>query len=75
MTMTVTQSVVDAYLLWSGAGAGPEEADRRARLRRMWPTIFAFVLGAACGAAGYAFARLWCLLLPAALCLLLSERQ
>jgi uncharacterized membrane protein YoaK (UPF0700 family) len=76
MTVTVTQTTIDALALASKgyrASLTPEQTiQARQRFERMWPTIAAFIAGAACAAAGYAWMGFWCLLLPAALCLLLA---
>jgi len=69
MTITVTQAVIDALAM----RASPGDAQARARFRRAWPNIASFTAGAACGAAGYAWIGLGALLLPAVLCVVLSE--
>lgn len=77
MTVNVTQVAIDATILAGRAGAPGEEARRaetHRRFARMWPPILAFTLGAACGAAGYAWTGLASLALPAALCFVLALR-
>jgi uncharacterized membrane protein YoaK (UPF0700 family) len=65
MTGNVTQVTIDMVLLLDGARGDPQVSSR---LRRMWPTVVAFAIGAASGAACYAIVDFWCLLMPAALC-------
>lgn len=78
MTGNVTQVTIDLVLLWRGAppagGTVDESAAARARLRKMGLPMLSFLLGAAGGAAGYAFAAFWCLALPAAACAWLAVR-
>jgi uncharacterized membrane protein YoaK (UPF0700 family) len=75
MTVTVTQAIIDAATLLAHERGDPADSDEaRRRFQRLWPTIAAFTAGAACGAGGYAWLGFWCLLLPAALCLMLAER-
>jgi uncharacterized membrane protein YoaK (UPF0700 family) len=69
MTITVTQTVIDAVAVLSSPG----DPQARARFRRSWPNIASFTVGAACGAAGYGWIGFGSLLLPAALCLVLSK--
>jgi uncharacterized membrane protein YoaK (UPF0700 family) len=71
MTGSVTQVTIDAVLLLDRTRADPQVS---LRLHRMWPTVVAFAIGAACGAACYAIADYWCLLMPAALCAWLGQR-
>jgi len=71
MTGTVTQVTIDAMLLLGSARGDPQVS---LRLRRMWPTVVAFLLGAACGAEGYVLFDFWSLLVPAALCAWVGQR-
>ena len=77
MTLTVTQTTIDALALASkgyrASLTSEQTLQARRRFERMWPTIGAFIAGAACGAAGYTWIGFWSLLLPAALCLLLAR--
>ncbi len=50
-------------------GASPADTEdsqetARAKLRRLWPTVAGFAVGAAAGAVGFNFAGFWALLLP-----------
>ena len=77
MTVNVTQLVIDAVASFApraitGGGDPARAALARERLRRLWPPACSFLLGAVCGAAGYALAGLEALLLPALLCLTLA---
>ena len=75
MTVNVTQVSIDATILASRLAAGDARAaETRKRLQRMWPAIVVFVLGAACGAGGYAWLGLASLVLPAAICIALALR-
>jgi len=74
----VTQVIIDAATIAvrridSSADIDHQE-DARKRFTRMWPPVLAFTLGAACGASGYAWVKLWCLIVPATLCLVLAVR-
>jgi len=73
MTINVTQAVIDAVTIVSSTDI-QKRNDARARSFREWPAIVAFTLGAASGAAGYAFAGLGALAVPAFLCVLLAAR-
>lgn len=73
MTGTVTQVVIDALILASNRADAPPESS--ARMRRMLPMIAAFTVGAAGGAAGYAWRGFSCLAVPAVLCLVLAWRM
>jgi len=73
MTINVTQAVIDAVTIASSTDI-QKRNDARARSFREWPAIVAFTLGAASGAAGYAFAGLGALAVPALLCVLLAVR-
>lgn len=76
MTGNVTGAAIDLITIWT---VTPSEQDKgaaaRERLGKSWPSMLAFLVGAACGAGGYAFGRFWCLLLPAAICALLGARM
>lgn len=77
MTVNVTQLVIDAVASFVPRRlAGDEDpagvARARERLRRLWPPAAYFLLGAICGAGGYALTGLEALLLPALLCLALA---
>ena len=78
MTMNVTQSVVDLVTMISRnvdpATDGARRQESRTRFARMWPHIVAFTVGAASGAAGYAFAGFAALLVPGGLCVALAAR-
>ena len=78
MTGNVTQVLIDVMAIRSvdrgDATAALAQPDARHRIARMWPGIVAFTLGAACGAAGYAALRFWCLCFPALLCFWLAWR-
>jgi uncharacterized membrane protein YoaK (UPF0700 family) len=71
MTGNVTQVTIDTVLLLDVARGDPQVSSR---LHRMWPTVVAFAIGAASGAACYAIVDFWCLLLPAALCAWVGQR-
>ncbi len=76
MTVNVTQATIDAVVLLERSGDSPREqqlrAETRRRFSRMWPPILAFTAGAASGAAGFAWAGMESLAVPALLCLLLA---
>src|SRR5438270_10656592 len=72
MTINVTQAVIDAVTIVSSTDI-QKRNDARARSFREWPAIVAFTLGAASGAAGYAFAGLGALAVPALLCVRSEE--
>ncbi|MDB5828020.1 MAG: hypothetical protein JWQ73_2240 [Variovorax sp.] len=79
MTGNVTQVTIDLMERWRG---GPFEGDKadegvaaRARLRKMWLPVLAFLCGAAGGASGYALGNFWCLAVPAAACGWLAWRS
>jgi len=78
MTVNVTQVAIDAVIITSSrrdpAVSAKEREESSRRFAGMWPSVLAFVVGAACGAGGYAWLRMWSLCLPAALCLLLAAR-
>ena len=78
MTVNVTQVVIDAVIVASRAGdpavTTREREESERRFARMWPPVSTFVVGAACGAGGYAWIRMWSLCVPAALCILLAVR-
>jgi uncharacterized membrane protein YoaK (UPF0700 family) len=78
MTVNVTQVVIDAVILLArrdDATFDARERDESARrFRRMWPPVTTFFVGAACGAAGYAWLRMWSLIVPAILCAALAAR-
>jgi uncharacterized membrane protein YoaK (UPF0700 family) len=78
MTVNVTQVVIDAVIVASrrtdSAVTPREREESTKRFARMWPSVLAFVAGAACGAGGYAWMRMWALCLPAILCVLLAVR-
>ena len=75
MTGNVTQIVIDLMTL-AFAGRDAPGAARRAesvqRVRHLLPLIIAFTLGAAGGAAGFAWLGFGCLILPALACLFLA---
>jgi hypothetical protein len=68
MTGNVTQLVVDSVDVIAGPPAA-DAAALRARIRRFWPPVVAFAVGAACGALGYKSAGFLSLLLPTAIVL------
>ena len=74
MTGNVTQATIDALtiVLTSTRTADRDAAARR--FARMWPSIAAFTIGAALGAFGFLAAGLLCLIVPAALCMVLAAR-
>lgn len=61
MTGNVTQIVIDLVDL---AGGHAADDARRARLRKMWPAVTAFALGALAGGLGYMAFGFWGLALP-----------
>ena len=66
MTGNVTQAVIDAFD-WLVPIAAPAELEAaRARLRRTWPPVVGFALGAGAGASAYVYAGFWTLVLPLA---------
>jgi uncharacterized membrane protein YoaK (UPF0700 family) len=71
MTGNVTQVVIDLVDLSFGRAA----ADARLRIRKMFPAIIAFTVGALCGALGYIFAGFWCLALPIAILAVIFTRE
>jgi uncharacterized membrane protein YoaK (UPF0700 family) len=71
MTVTVTQTVIDAVNLMVDRAPSEARSVTRMRFKRTLPTIAAFFLGAAGGAYGYFLGGFVALLLPAALCALL----
>jgi uncharacterized membrane protein YoaK (UPF0700 family) len=75
MTGNVTQATVDVVSLYLDAREGNASTESRARLRRMTPTIAAFLLGAAAGASGFALLGFQSLLLPTIICAWLAKRS
>jgi uncharacterized membrane protein YoaK (UPF0700 family) len=73
MTGNVTQLVIDSVDLIAGA-AVDEASALRARIRRFWPPVVAFAVGAAGGALGYKSGGFLSLLLPTAIVLILAIR-
>jgi uncharacterized membrane protein YoaK (UPF0700 family) len=76
MTGNVTQATIDIMTLWSSRRSGSEAgaAASQQRLKRMWPPIVAFLVGAAGGAGGFLVGGFWCLVLPALACAMLAIR-
>ena len=74
MTGNVTQLVIDSVDLIAGVAANDAPA-LRARIRRFWPPVVAFAVGAACGALGYKVGGFLSLLLPTAIVLALAIRR
>jgi uncharacterized membrane protein YoaK (UPF0700 family) len=75
MTSNVTQALIDTVAL--AADHDNDPAHRRRVHRRMaqtWAAILAFTVGAAGGAAGFAWMQFWSLVAPAALCVGLAWR-
>ncbi|HZE92125.1 MAG TPA: DUF1275 family protein [Rhizobacter sp.] len=75
MTSNVTQALIDTVAL--AAGHDDDPAHRRRVHRRMaqtWASVFAFTLGAAGGAVGFAWLQFWSLIAPALLCVGLAWR-
>jgi len=76
MTVNVTQVTIDAVKILQAIGPSAQEQQAhdlaRKRFSRMWPPILTFTLGAAGGAAGYAWLGLNALALPGCFCLLLA---
>ena len=69
MTGTTTQIMIDlADLL--GPISADARTEARSRLRRMAPSAAAFAVGCAAGAALFAFAGMWCFILPPILALI-----
>jgi uncharacterized membrane protein YoaK (UPF0700 family) len=62
MTGNVTQVVIDAVDLWRARSV--DGAAARARIRKMWPPVLAFALGAIAGAMLFIQIGFACLLLP-----------
>jgi uncharacterized membrane protein YoaK (UPF0700 family) len=71
MTVTVTQTVIDAVNLIVDRSPSESRTLTSTRFKRTLPSIGAFFLGAAGGAYGYFVCGFFSLLLPAALCVLL----
>lgn len=63
MTGNVTQVVIDSVDLLRGSTADTR-ASTQARIRKMWPPVLAFAIGAAAGAVLYALLGIACLLVP-----------
>lgn len=61
MTGNVTQIVIDLVDMAGSPAVGNET---RARLRKMWPAVAAFAVGALAGALGYHAFGFWCLVIP-----------
>jgi uncharacterized membrane protein YoaK (UPF0700 family) len=77
MTVNVTQVVVDAVIVASRRNAAVTAREREEsskRFARMWPPVVAFAAGAVSGAGGYAWLRMWSLVIPAALCVIVALR-
>ena len=74
MTGNVTQATIDALAIVSTSAPAPDRDAAARRFARMWPAIAAFTIGAALGAFGFIVAGLLCLVVPAALCLVLAAR-
>ncbi|WP_326939439.1 YoaK family protein [Actimicrobium sp. GrIS 1.19] len=74
MTGNVTQATIDVMQLWTTSANASERAVQRKRLQKMWPSMLAFLLGAASGALGYLLFGFWCLLVPSALCAVLAGK-
>ena len=71
MTGNVTQLLIDAVTV---RATTDENGVASRRMAQLWPAIASFTAGAAAGAASYAVSGIACLMLPAALCLLLAWR-
>jgi uncharacterized membrane protein YoaK (UPF0700 family) len=71
MTVTVTQTVIDAVNLMVERESSDARTLTSTRFKRTLPSIAAFFLGAAGGAYGYFVSGFFSLLLPAGLCALL----
>jgi uncharacterized membrane protein YoaK (UPF0700 family) len=75
MTSNVTQALIDLTTL---AGRHLDDAAQRERTKRrmgtLWSSVIAFTVGAAAGAAGFAWLKFWSLALPAAVCVAMSVR-
>jgi uncharacterized membrane protein YoaK (UPF0700 family) len=71
MTVTVTQTVIDAVNLMVDRAPSAARSVTKTRFQRTLPSIAAFFLGAAGGAYGYFLGGFFALLLPAVLCALL----
>jgi uncharacterized membrane protein YoaK (UPF0700 family) len=71
MTVTVTQTVIDAVNLMVDRTPSTARSVTLVRFKRTLPSIAAFFLGAAGGAYGYFLGGFFALLLPAAMCALL----
>jgi uncharacterized membrane protein YoaK (UPF0700 family) len=71
MTVTVTQTVIDAVTLLVDRAPGEARSVTKTRFKRTLPSIAAFFLGAAGGAYGYFLGGFFALLVPAMLCALL----
>ena len=69
MTGTTTQIMIDLADLLRPIPAD-ERTEAKSRLRRMAPNVVAFALGCAAGAALFAFAGMWCFVLPPILALI-----
>jgi len=74
MTGNVTQATIDALAYALPSTPAPDRGAAARRFARMWPAIAAFTIGAAFGAFGFVVAGLLCLVVPAALCLVLAAR-
>jgi uncharacterized membrane protein YoaK (UPF0700 family) len=75
MTSNVTQALIDATTL---AGRHLDDPVQRARTQRrmgtLWASVIAFTIGAAAGAAAYAWLNFWSLAAPAVMCLAMAWR-
>src|SRR5437763_1723592 len=74
VTGNFTQATIDALAIVSTSAPAPDRDAAARRFARMWPAIAAFTIGAALGAFGFIVAGLLCLVVPAALCLVLAAR-
>jgi uncharacterized membrane protein YoaK (UPF0700 family) len=72
MTVTVTQTVIDAVHLMVDRAPSEARSVTTTRFKRTLPSIAAFFLGAGCGAYGFFVGGFFSLLLPAGLCGLLA---
>ncbi|XAH23838.1 YoaK family protein [Xylophilus sp. GW821-FHT01B05] len=70
MTGNVTQIVIDLVDLMSGAAA----PGTRERMRKTWPAVLAFAVGAIAGGLGYRLAGFWSLCAPAVALVLILLR-
>lgn len=73
MTGNVTQLVIDTVDLVAGVPAAGVPA-LRARIRRFWPPVIAFTVGAGCGALGFKLGGFLSLLVPTLVVLGLAIR-